>query len=88
MPGTANDDPLDEDEDVGPGVLRGGANPAGVSAEPPNEDAPGMTTAGGATASPGNTDAPGSRCIELPDGGTSAAGVSAAPPNEEAPGSG
>jgi len=81
------------------GVLRGGANPAGVLAEPPNDEAPGATgvlaeppndEAPGATGAPGEiTEVPGTGAPDwLAGGGTSADGVLAEPPNEDAPGNG
>lgn len=66
------------------GVLRGGANPAGVLADPPNDEAPGATGAPGEITEVPDTGAP-----DWPaDGGTSADGVLAEPPNEDAPGAG
>jgi hypothetical protein len=75
------EEPDDEDGDCV--ALRGGANPAGVLADPPNDEAP------GATGAPGEiTVVPGTGAPDWPaDGGTSAEGVLAEPPNEDAPGS-
>jgi hypothetical protein len=69
------EDPGDEEVDCG--ELRGGTSAAGVLAEPPNDEAPGVVD-DGVLAEPPNDEAPG--VVED--------GVVAAPPNEEAPGPG
>ena len=88
------EDPVDED-----GALRGGTSAAGVLAEPPNDETPGVVE-DGVVAEPPNEEAPGpggvlsvdcgtnGACIEPGGGGTSVGGVFAEPPNEDAPGAG